>query len=155
MAGPSAPNGTSFKRMVEMHREVTKIVGEDPAVNGVGLIHQRQQFWRNAQRRHDVCQPETPLDERDGAWNAQRVIRAVFGTKSMAVPGLGFWMFPAAGSAGREAGRGNSQYRFTLWSADFDELIEVGAAGTGTGEAGARHRRRVERPRRRRPATRE
>ena len=119
MAGTYAPSDTSFKRMVEMHREVTKIVGEDPAVAGVGAsISGGAGGVINAGMMFIGLKP---LDERDGM-SAQRVMDRIR-NKVASVPGVGFWIFPPQDL--RVGGRqGGSQYQFTLWSADFDELVK-------------------------------
>jgi multidrug efflux pump len=120
MAGTFAPNDTSFKRMVEMHREVTKLVGEDPAVVGVGSSISASNFGGTPNAGFMFVSLK-PLDERGGV-NAQRVIERIR-NKVASVPGIGFWMFPPQDL--RVGGRqSNSQYQFTLWSADFDELVK-------------------------------
>jgi hydrophobe/amphiphile efflux-1 (HAE1) family protein len=119
MAGTYAPSDTSFKRMVEMHREVTKIVGEDPAVAGVGSSIAAGNFGSATSGMMYINLK--PLNERDGL-SAQRVIDRIR-SKATQVPGVGFWIF--APQDLRVGGRqGNSQYQFTLWSADFDELVK-------------------------------
>ncbi len=120
IAGTYSPNDTSFKRMVEMHREVTKIVGEDPAVAGVGSSISASNFG-GTPNAGMMFVGLKPLNERDGV-DAQRVIQRIR-DRAVTVPGIGFWMFPPQDL--RVGGRqGNSQYQFTLWSADFDELVK-------------------------------
>jgi len=119
MAGTIASNDTSFRQMSELHREVSKIVSEDPAVAGVGSSISANNFGGSNVGMLFVSLK--PLDERGGV-SAQRIIERIR-NRVAKVPGVMFWMFPPQDL--RVGGRqGNAQYQFTLWSADFDELIK-------------------------------
>ena len=106
--------------MVELHREVAKIVGEDPAVAGVGSSVGGTSFSGQA-NSGNMFVTLKPLSERNGM-SAQRVIDRLR-TKVAKLPGVQMWMFPAQDL--RVGGRqGNAQYQFTLWSDNFDELLK-------------------------------
>ncbi len=90
-----------------------------------------------------------PLAERDNV-STQRIVARLRGKLSQ-IPGIRVFMVPAQDL--RVGGRqSDSQYQFTLWSADIDPLQSLGAEGDRPGEAGARRGRRHHRPRARRPA---
>ena len=118
--GTRASPDVSFKTMVELQRQVATIVGEDPAVAGVGSIVGGTAFSGSA-NRGTMFVSLKPLAERDGL-STQRVIDRLR-RKLGQVAGIQLFMFPAQDL--RVGGRqSNSQYQFTLWSADLDELMK-------------------------------
>ncbi|MGZ3409162.1 MAG: efflux RND transporter permease subunit [Xanthobacteraceae bacterium] len=120
IGGTWASNDVSFKSMVELHREVATIVGEDPAVAGVGSSVGGTSFSGQA-NSGNMFVTLKPLNERNGL-SAQRVIDRIR-TKVSKLAGVQMWMFPAQDL--RVGGRqGNAQYQFTLWSDNFDELLK-------------------------------
>ncbi|HVG51664.1 MAG TPA: efflux RND transporter permease subunit, partial [Xanthobacteraceae bacterium] len=120
IGGTWSSNDASFRSMVELHRQVTNIVGEDPAVAGVGGSVGGNSF-SGASNYGMLFVSLKPLNERDGL-SAMRVIDRIR-NKVAALPGVQMWMVPAQDL--RVGGRqGQSQYQFTLWSADLNELYK-------------------------------
>jgi multidrug efflux pump len=120
IGGTWAPNDVSFKTMVDLHWEVAKIFGDDPAVVGVGSSVGGVSFSGLANTGNMFISLK-PLSER-GGMSAQRVIDRLR-NKVAKLAGVQVWMFPAQDL--RVGGRqGNAQYQFTLWSDNFDELIK-------------------------------
>ena len=120
IGGTTASNDISFKSMVDLHRQVAQIVGEDPAVAGVGSSVGGSSFSGQA-NAGNMFVTLKPLNERNGL-SAQRVIDRIR-NKVAKVPGVQVWLFPAQDL--RVGGRqGNGQYQFTLWSDNFAELMK-------------------------------
>jgi multidrug efflux pump len=110
----------SYKAMVDMQLKALDIILADPAVAGVGSsvggtgrtasVNQGQMFVSLK-----------PIAERDNV-PTQRVIDRLR-PKFARIPGIEIYMFPAQDV--RVGGRqGRSQYQFTLWSSDLDELLK-------------------------------
>ncbi len=118
--GTWSSNDVSFRTMVELHRQVTKIIQEDPAVAGVGASVGGSNY-SGAANFGNLFVNLKPLNERGGL-SANRVIDRIR-NKVAALPGIQMWLVPAQDL--RVGGRqGQSQYQFTLWSADLEELYK-------------------------------
>jgi multidrug efflux pump len=110
----------SFRAMVEMQTRVRDIILDDPAVAGVGSSVGGS-AWSASVNQGRLFVSLRPLAER-GNIPTQRVIDRLR-PKFQRLPGVEVWMFPAQDV--RVGGRwGRSQYQFTLWSPDLDELLK-------------------------------
>ncbi len=108
----------SFKAMLEMQQKVTEIVLADPAVASVGSSVGGS-AWSGSVNRGRVFISLKPLAERGGLSSARVIDR--IRRKAQAVPGVSLWMF-AAQDIRVGARQGTSDYQFTLWSHDLEEL---------------------------------
>jgi multidrug efflux pump len=110
----------SFRAMVEMQTRVRDIILDDPAVYAAGSSVGGS-AWSASVNQGRLFVALKPLAERDGI-PTQRVIDRLR-PKFQRIPGVEVWMFPAQDV--RVGGRqGRSQYQFTLWSPDLDELLK-------------------------------
>jgi multidrug efflux pump len=108
----------SFKSMAELQQQVAEIVMADPAVASVGSSVGGS-AWSGSVNRGRMFIALKPLAERGGLTSARVVDR--LRQKVSRVPGIGLWMAPAQDL--RVGARyGTSDYQFTLWSHDLDEL---------------------------------
>jgi hydrophobe/amphiphile efflux-1 (HAE1) family protein len=110
----------SFQAMVAMQTRVRDIILDDPAVSGVGSSVGGS-AWSASVNQGRLFVSLKPLAER-GNIPTQRVIDRLR-PKFQRIPGIEVYMFPAQDV--RVGGRqGRSQYQFTLWSSDLDELLK-------------------------------
>jgi hydrophobe/amphiphile efflux-1 (HAE1) family protein len=110
----------SYQAMVDMQTKVRDIVLDDPAVSGVGSSVGGS-AWSASVNQGRMFVSLKPLRER-GNIPTQRVIDRMR-PKFARIPGIEVYMFPAQDV--RVGGRqGRSQYQFTLWSSDLDELLK-------------------------------
>jgi len=116
--GTRASTDVSYKTMVELQRRVVQIVAEDPAVFGVGSSVGGSGFSGSVNRGTMFISLK-PAAERDYLTSQQVIDR--LRRKIAVVPGVQLFMFPAQ-DLRVGARQTNSQYQFTLWSADLDEL---------------------------------
>jgi multidrug efflux pump len=116
--GTQASPDVSFKAMVELQRKVTDIVLADPAVFGVGSSVGGSIFGGSVNRGRLFISLKS-LEERGGESTA-RVVDRLRGKLSR-VPGIRLFMVPAQ-DLRIGARQTDSQYQFTLWDADIDEL---------------------------------
>jgi multidrug efflux pump len=107
--------GTSFQRMVEIQGQAASIARKDPAVAGVGYT------TFGASTGQLLISLKSP-DERG---NVSTIVVADRLRKSLEViPGLGAWV--GAQREVRMGGRqSNSDFQWTLWSSDVQELYAV------------------------------
>ncbi len=109
----------SFKSMVELQMRVRDIVLADPAVAGVGSSVGGSVFSASVNQGRLFISLK-PLAERDGI-PTQRVVERLR-SQLTRIPGIDLFMVPAQDV--RIGGRGaRSQYQFTLWSSDIEELF--------------------------------
>src|SRR5215211_6742903 len=108
----------SYKAMTELQQQVTEIVMSDPAVASVGSTVGGS-AWSGSVNRGRLFIGLKPLPERGGLSSARVVDR--MRQKVSSVPGIGLWMTPAQ-DLRVGARQGTSDYQFTLWSHDLDEL---------------------------------
>jgi multidrug efflux pump subunit AcrB len=110
----------SYKAMVDMQLKALDIVLADPAVAGVGSSVGGS-AWSASVNQGRMFVSLKPLAER-GNVPTNRVIDRLR-PQFARIPGIEVWMFPAQDV--RVGGRwGRSQYQFTLWSSDLDELLK-------------------------------
>ena len=110
----------SYRAMVEMQLKALDIVLADPAVNGVGSSVGGS-AWSASVNQGRMFVSLKRIAER-GNVPTQRVIDRLR-PKFASIPGIEVYMFPAQDV--RVGGRqGRSQYQFTLWSSDLEELLK-------------------------------
>jgi multidrug efflux pump len=110
----------SYRAMVDMQLRALDIVLADPAVAGVGSSVGGS-AWSASVNQGRMFVSLKPLAER-GNIPTQRVIDRLR-PQFARIPGIEVYMFPAQDV--RVGGRqGRSQYQFTLWSSDLDELLK-------------------------------
>jgi multidrug efflux pump len=116
--GTSASTDISFPAMVDLQQRAVDIVLSDPAVAAVGSSVGAS-GWNASVNRGRIFISLKPLAERGGLTTARVVarLRARLGN----IPGLGVYLVPARDirTGGRQS---DSNYQFTLWSPDIDEL---------------------------------
>jgi len=110
----------SYRAMVDLQLKALDIILADPAVSGVGSSVGGS-GWSASVNQGRMFVSLKPLAERDNV-PTNRVIDRLR-PKFASIPGLEVWMFAAQDV--RVGGRsGRSQYQFTLWSSDLDELLK-------------------------------
>ncbi|RAI44455.1 efflux RND transporter permease subunit [Rhodoplanes roseus] len=115
--GVIAATDVSYQEMLQLQQRATEIVLSDPAVSGVGSSVGGS-GWSGSVNNGRLFISLKPLSER--GVTAQRVVDRLRG-KLMGIPGVRVFMFPA--SDVRVGGRSSrSQYQFTMWGPNFDEL---------------------------------
>jgi multidrug efflux pump len=118
--GTQASTDISFQSMVTLQQQALDIVLADPAVDGVGSSLGASTFNPSPNQGRMFISLK-PLAKRDGMTTARVIDR--LRAKLSTVAGLRVFLFPS--SDVRVGGRqSQSQYQFTLWDADFDELKE-------------------------------
>jgi multidrug efflux pump len=110
----------SYKAMVDMQLKALDIILADPAVASVGSSVGGS-AWSASVNQGRMFVALKPIAERDNVPTARVIDR--MRPKFARIPGIEVWMFPAQDV--RVGGRwGRSQYQFTLWSSDLDELLK-------------------------------
>jgi hydrophobe/amphiphile efflux-1 (HAE1) family protein len=113
-----ASTDVSYKTMLDLQQQVMDIVMADPAVAGVGSSVGGSAFSGSVNRGRMFISLK-PLPERGGLSSARVVER--MRAKLTNIPGIRLFMVPAQDL--RVGGRqSQSQYQYTLWSPDLDEL---------------------------------
>jgi multidrug efflux pump len=116
--GTAASTDISFEAMTQLQRKAMDIVLADPAVAGLGSSVGASGFNASVNRGRLFISLK-PLNERNNVSTQQVVAR--LRTKLNQIPGIRVFMVPAQDL--RVGGRqSDSQYQFTLWSADIEEL---------------------------------
>jgi len=116
--GTRASTDISFDAMKALQLKAMDIVLADPAVAGLGSSV-GSSSWNASVNRGRMFVSLKPLAERSGV-STQHVV-ARLRAKLNRIPGLRVFLVPAQDI--RTSGRhSDSQYQFTLWSADIDEL---------------------------------
>jgi multidrug efflux pump len=119
--GTQASTDISFEAMEQLQQKAMDIVLQDPAVSGLGSSVGSSSFNASVNRGRMFISLK-PLAER-GNVSTQRVV-ARLRTKLNTIPGIRVFMVPAQDL--RVGGRqSDSQYQFTLWSADIDMLQKL------------------------------
>jgi multidrug efflux pump len=108
----------SFKTMLELQQRIVDMVSQDPAVFGVGASVGGSGFSGSVNSGTLFISLKS-LDERHGVSTAQVVDR--LRRKLSNVPGVRLFMVPAQ-DLRVGARQSSSQYQFTLWDPDLDEL---------------------------------
>jgi multidrug efflux pump len=116
--GTEASTDISFEAMEKLQQQAIDIVLSDPAVAGVGSSVGASGFNASVNKGRLFISLK-PLDERNGV-STQQVVNRLRG-KLNHVPGIRVFMVPAQDirAGGRQS---DSQYQFTLWSSDIDQL---------------------------------
>ena len=110
----------SYQAMVDLQKRALDIVLADPAVGGVGSSVGGT-GWNASVNQGRMFVSLKPVGERGGI-SSQGVIDRLR-PKLTSIAGIEVYMFPAQDV--RLGGRqGRSQYQFTLWSSDLDELLK-------------------------------
>jgi len=116
--GVRASTDISFDAMKALQMKAMDVVLSDPAVAGLGSSVGASHFNATV-NRGSMFVSLKPLDQRGGV-STQRVV-ARLRARLNRIPGIRVFMVPA--QALRHGGRrSDSQYQFTLWSADIAEL---------------------------------
>ncbi|MGB7256912.1 MAG: efflux RND transporter permease subunit, partial [Pseudolabrys sp.] len=116
--GTQASTDISYQAMEQLQQQALDIVLADPAVAGVGSSVGASGFNASVNRGRLFISLK-PLDERGGI--STQAIVARMRAKLNTVPGIRVFMVPSQDL--RVGGRqSDSQYQFTLWSSDVDEL---------------------------------
>ncbi len=116
--GTTASTDISFEAMEALQKQALGLVLSDPAVAGVGSSVGASGFNASVNKGRLFISLK-PLNER-GNVSTQQVVNRLRGKVSR-IPGLRVFMVPAQDmrTGGRQS---DSQYQFTLWSADIDAL---------------------------------
>jgi multidrug efflux pump len=116
--GTTASTDISFNAMEALQKQAVDVVLSDPAVAGVGSSVGASGFNASVNKGRLFISLK-PLDERNNV-STQQVVNRLRGKVSR-IPGLRVFMVPAQDmhTGGRQS---DSQYQFTLWSADIDAL---------------------------------
>jgi multidrug efflux pump len=115
----TASTDVSYQTMLDLQQRATDIVLSDPAVEGVGSSVGGSAFSGSVNNGRLFVSLK-PLSER-GLTSAQVVDR--MRPRLSSIPGVRVFLVPAQDV--RVGGRqSRSQYQFTLWSPEFDELQE-------------------------------
>jgi multidrug efflux pump len=118
--GTQASTDISFQAMVGLQQRALDIVLADPAIAGVGSSIGTSNFNPSANQGRMFISLK-PLAERDYKTTAEIINR--LRAKLAHVAGIRTFLFPA--SDVRVGGRqSQSNYQFTIWDANFDELKE-------------------------------
>jgi multidrug efflux pump len=119
--GTQASTDISFEAMEQLQKKAMDVVLQDPSVSGLGSSVGASTFNASVNRGRMFISLK-PLAERNNV-STQRVV-ARLRTKLNTIPGLRVFMVPAQDL--RVGGRqSDSQYQFTLWSADIDTLQKL------------------------------
>jgi multidrug efflux pump len=110
----------SYKAMVEMQTQALDIILADPAVESVGSSVGGSNLTASVNQGRMFVSLK-PIEQRDNV-PTNRVIDRLRPTFAR-IPGIEVYMFPAQDV--RVGGRQTrSQYQFTLWSSDLEELLK-------------------------------
>jgi multidrug efflux pump len=118
MAQTEAATDVSFQSMAKLQRQAVEIVLADPAVARLGSSIGSGGF-NSSQNQGRMFISLKPLAERDGMTTAQVIDR--IRAKTSKIAGLNVFM-TSAQDVRTGARSAKSQYQFTLWSPDIDEL---------------------------------
>jgi multidrug efflux pump len=116
--GTQAAPDISYPAMVELQRQAADIAGKDPAVAGIGSSVGGGGFASSVNRGQLLISLKPPSERVSTAEVIERLRKQL-----MAVPGLSTFLFSPGDI--RAGGRSSqSQYQFTLWDANYDELVD-------------------------------
>jgi multidrug efflux pump len=113
-----AATDISYPAMVALQREAEAIAGQDPAVAGIGSSVGGGGFSSSVNRG----QLQISLKPQNERVSTDEVIARMRKSLS-AIPGLSTFLF-SPGDIRAGARSSQSQYQFTLWDANYDELVE-------------------------------
>jgi len=114
-----ASTDVSYEAMAKLQQQALEIMLADPAVAGIGSSVGGATGWNPSGNQGRMFISLKPLNERGGL-TTQRVIDRM---RRSVAPVEGLFVSFFAGRDIRVGGRqGRSEYQFTFWSPDFDEL---------------------------------
>jgi multidrug efflux pump len=116
--GTQASTDISFEAMAKLQQQAMDIVLADPAVAGLGSSVGASGFNASVNRGR-LFMSLKPLDQRGGVTTQQVVAR--LRAKLNTIAGIRVFLVPAA-DLRVGARQSDSQYQFTLWSADIETL---------------------------------
>jgi multidrug efflux pump len=116
--GTQAATDISYPAMVELQRRAAEIAGKDPAVAGIGSSVGGGGFSSSVNRGQLLISLKPPSERISTAEVIERLRKQL-----TSVPGLSTFLFSPGDI--RAGGRSSqSQYQFTLWDANYDELVD-------------------------------
>jgi len=116
--GTQAATDISYPAMVKLQQQAAAIVAQDPAVSGLGSSVGGGGFSSSINRGQLLISLK-PESERVSTAEVINRLRK----QLMAVPGLSTFLF-SPGDIRAGARQSQSQYQFTLWGANYDELVD-------------------------------
>jgi multidrug efflux pump len=117
--GTQASPEISFQAMSELQQKATDVVMADPAVSGVGSSIGTSSYNSSVNRGQLFIALKPLSERRETAWQVIERLQP----KLNAIAGVRVFMFPAQDV--RAGGRSSdSNYQYTLWSPDYQELIK-------------------------------
>ncbi|WP_267552518.1 efflux RND transporter permease subunit [Rhizobium rhizogenes] len=116
--GTQAATDISYPAMVKLQQQAADIVAKDPAVSGLGSSVGGGGFSSSVNRGQLLISLK-PESERVSTAEVINRLRK----QLMAVPGLSTFLF-SPGDIRAGARQSQSQYQFTLWGANYDELVD-------------------------------
>lgn len=116
--GTQAATDISYPAMVKLQQQAADIVAQDPAVSGLGSSVGGGGFSSSINRGQLLISLK-PESERVSTAEVINRLRK----QLMAVPGLSTFLF-SPGDIRAGARQSQSQYQFTLWGANYDELVD-------------------------------
>jgi multidrug efflux pump len=120
ISNAKAAGDVSFEAMVKLQTEALDVILSDPAVAHVGSSLGASGFNASVNRSRLFINLK-PLNERSGVTTARVIGR--LRNKLAGIHGLEVRMFPSR-DIRVGARQGDSQYQYTLWDPDIDELYE-------------------------------
>jgi multidrug efflux pump len=113
-----ASTDVSYPAMVQLQKQAAAIVAKDPAVSGIGSSVGGSGFSSSVNRGQLLISLKPESERVSTAAVIDRLRKPL-----MAIPGLSTFLFSPSDI--RTGGRSSqSQYQFTLWDANYDELVE-------------------------------
>ncbi|PST18132.1 acriflavine resistance protein B [Rhizobium sp. JAB6] len=116
--GTQAATDISYPAMVKLQQQAADIVAKDPAVSGVGSSVGGGGFSSSVNRGQLFISLKPESERAPTADVIDRLRKQL-----MAVPGLSTFLF-SPGDIRAGARQSQSQYQFTIWGANYDELVE-------------------------------
>ncbi|ASW04597.1 efflux RND transporter permease subunit [Rhizobium sp. 11515TR] len=116
--GTQAATDISYPAMVKLQQQAADIASKDPAVSGIGSSVGGGGFSSSINRGQLYISLKPESERAPTAEVIDRLRKQL-----MAVPGLSTFLF-SPGDIRAGARQSQSQYQFTLWGANYDELVE-------------------------------
>ena len=116
--GTQAATDISYPAMVKLQQLAADMVAKDPAVSGVGSSVGGGGFSSSVNRGQLFISLKPESERAPTADVIDRLRKQL-----MAVPGLSTFLF-SPGDIRAGARQSQSQYQFTIWGANYDELVE-------------------------------
>jgi multidrug efflux pump len=117
MGGTQAATDIAYPAMVVLQKEAAEIVGKDDAVSGIGSSVGGGGFSSSVNRGQLLISLKPEAERVSTAQVIERLRKQL-----SAVPGLSTFLF-SPGDIRAGARSSQSQYQFTLWDANYDELV--------------------------------